>query len=110
MEALAIRDGVRFAFERGYRNVEIETDAKEVIRLIENPGEGRSCIASIRQEIEELRGSFSSFKLLFIGCKGNEAAHLCARRASIDRRRCLWLNYTPLFLAGFLSKDCNSTG
>jgi hypothetical protein len=73
-------------------------------------GRGRlagAIIASIRQEIMELRGFFPSFKLLFVGRLANEAAHCCARKASSLRRRCLWVNYTPPFLADILSKDYN---
>jgi hypothetical protein len=44
MEALAIRDGARLAIDRGYLNVEIETDAREVVKLTEDPGGGRSCL------------------------------------------------------------------
>jgi hypothetical protein len=50
IEALAILDGVRLAIDRGYRNVEVESDAQEVIKLIEDLGGGRFCIASICQE------------------------------------------------------------
>jgi hypothetical protein len=95
-------------FDRGYQKVEVETDAKEVIKLIDDPGGGRSCIASIRQEIEELRGYFTSFKICFIGRQANMAAHLCARKATRFRRRCLWINYDPPFLSETLAKDCNS--
>jgi ribonuclease HI len=107
MEAAAILEGVRFAIDRGFQCVEIESDAQEVINLIKDPGGGRSCIASIRQEIVELSGNFSKFKLSFVGRQANEAAHLCAKRASDSRRRCLWINYNPAFLADVLAKDCN---
>jgi hypothetical protein len=107
MKALAILDGVRLAIDRGYQNMEVESNVQEVIKLIEDPGGGRSCIVSIRQEIEELRGNFKILKLLFVGRQANEAAHLCARKANSIRRRCLWINYNPPFLADVLAKDCN---
>lgn len=107
MEALAILEGVRLAVDQGYQKVEIESDAQQVIKLIEDPGGTRSCIATIRQDIEELSGNFSSFKLLFANRQANEAAHLCARRASRVRRRCLWVNYIPPFLLASLAKDCS---
>jgi ribonuclease HI len=110
LEAVAILEGIRFAIDRGFLKVEIESDALEVIKLIEDPGGGRSCITSIRQEIEELSGLFQSFKLLFVGRQANEAAHLCARKATSIRRRCLWINYNPPFLANVLAKDCNPAG
>ena len=105
MEAQAERDGVRLARERHYDKVEIETDAREVIKLMEDPGGGRSVIASICKEIKELCGFFTSIKF-FISRLTNEAAHACAKVASPDRRMCLWLNYTPLFLVDILANDC----
>jgi ribonuclease HI len=107
MEACAIRDGICLAIDRGYQNVEVETDAQEVLKLIEDQGGGRSSIASIRQEIKELSGMFSSFKLLYVSRLANEAAHSCARKATRVRRRCLWINYNPPFLVDILYKDCN---
>jgi hypothetical protein len=108
MEALAILDGVHLAIDRGYQKLEVKTDATEVIELIDDPGGGRSCIANIRQEIEELRGNFTSFKLCFIGRQANMAAYLCARKATSSRRRCFMINYDPPFLSETLTKYCNS--
>jgi ribonuclease HI len=109
MEAHAVRDGVHLALERNYRSIEIETDALEVLKLMEDPGGGRSEIASIWQEIKELSGNFYIIIFSFVGRQANEAAHFCAKRASLERRRCLWINYTPSFLVDILSKDCNPT-
>ena len=58
LEAMAIRDGIRLASERGYQAVEIESDAEVVIKLIEGPEGQRSVITSIRQEIMELKDFF----------------------------------------------------
>jgi hypothetical protein len=95
MEAQAVRDGVRLAQERHYQNVEIQTDAQEVFNLMQEPGGGKSEIASICQEIHELSGVFSSMKFSFVGRLANEATYACAKRASANGRRCLWINYTP---------------
>jgi hypothetical protein len=58
MEALALRDGVRFALEKGYNQVAFESDVQEVIKLVNEAEVGRSEIASISQEIEELSAFF----------------------------------------------------
>jgi hypothetical protein len=52
-------------------------------------------------------GFFSTLKLFLVGRLANEAAHRCARKASSERRRCLWINYNPPFLADVLLKECN---
>ena len=76
MEAYAVRDAVKLAGERGYLHVEIESDAQEVVKLMNDPGIGRSEITSIVQEVKELSSfSFSSFSMAFVGRHANEAAH-----------------------------------
>jgi ribonuclease HI len=81
MEARVIKDGIRLTIDRGYQNIEVETDAQEVLKLIEDQGGGKSSIAGIRQEIKELSGMFSNFKLIFVSRLANEASHSCARKA-----------------------------
>jgi hypothetical protein len=71
--------------------------------LMKHSSGGRSEIASICEEIKEHSYIF------FVGRQANEAAHFCAKRASLERRMCLWINYTPSFLVDILSKDCNPT-
>ena len=78
--------------------------------MMEDTGGCRSVIASICQELKELSGFFTSLKFMYVGRLANEAAHLCARKASPDRRRCVWINFIPSFLADILVKDCNPTG
>lgn len=78
MEAQAIRDRARLALERNYLAVEIETDAQEVLRLIEDPGGSKSEIVCICHEIKDLSGNFSSLKFCFIGRLANKAANNCA--------------------------------
>lgn len=106
MEAEAIRDGVRMAIERGFSKVEVETDAQAIVKLWESDTFDRSEIAAILQEIRELSDQFESFRLKFVRREANEAAHLCAKQATSVRRRCLWLNYTPVFLMNTLYRDC----
>jgi hypothetical protein len=76
---------------------------------MDEPDGGRSEIASICQELMELSGFFTSLKFMYIGRDANKAAHSCAKKASLSRRRCLWINFTPPFLVDILAKDCNPT-
>jgi hypothetical protein len=43
----------------------VETDDKEIIKLIDDPGDRRSCIASIRHEIRGAAREFYKFQNLF---------------------------------------------
>jgi hypothetical protein len=107
MEAFAIRDGVKLANDLGLNRVEVETDASEVVKLWLGRDQGRSEVVSIINEIEGLICNMEMFSLKFIGREANEAAHLCAKQAS-SRRRCLWINYNPSFLAECLLNDCKA--
>jgi hypothetical protein len=61
----------------------------------------------ICQEIRDIGRAFFSFCILFVGRDANNAVHLCAKQASGDRRRCLWMNYNLGFLVDILQSDCN---
>jgi hypothetical protein len=105
-----IRDATKLAVDRGYHNVHIESDAQEVVKLWNDPGAGRSDIASTCREIRELSDiSFTSFQISFVSRLANQASHSIASQVCSVRRRCLWLNYTPQFLATTLEIDCNNS-
>jgi hypothetical protein len=67
-------------------------------------------ISTIYREVKELSGFSLAFNLLHVNRLANMAAHACAQRASLERKRCLWINFTPPFLASILCKDCNTAG
>jgi ribonuclease HI len=89
MEALAIRDGVRLAVERSYDRVTIESDSKEVVKIINEDHQSRSEIISICHEIREVMRALPSLSVVYVGRDANQAAHLCAKQASSVRKRCL---------------------
>jgi hypothetical protein len=47
MEAEAIREGIRLAYDMGLQHVLIESDAQQVVNLMKEDGNGRSIISSI---------------------------------------------------------------
>jgi hypothetical protein len=107
MEAMAILDGARHAMERNYDRVIIESDSQMAVNLCNANDQNRSELMPICQEISEIKRAFTSFSILFVGRDANKAAHLRAKGASFDRRRCLWINYNPDFLVDTLRSDCN---
>ena len=91
------------AIDMGIQKVIIETDAPEVVNLCNHSTPSRSIIASVCLDIRELSSFFTSFELVHVNRTANEAAHACAHRDSSVRRRCVWANYTPVFLT---SREC----
>jgi hypothetical protein len=91
----------------GYQSIIIESDVKEVVQLCNSEDQDNSEISPICQEIRDMIEAFTSCSIVFVGREGNQAAHLCARHASSDRKRCIWINYNPAFLHDILRNDCN---
>jgi hypothetical protein len=58
------------------------------------------------KRLERLGGLFLALAFSDIGRDANNVAHLCAKQASNDRMRCLWINYNPGFLIDTLTSDC----
>ena len=96
-EAFAARDGVKFGCDLGIRNIIFDMDAIELVKLWRARMDGTSEITSILHDIEELSNNLASFQLNFVGHESNIGAHLCAKQASVSRRRCLWISYVPSF-------------
>ena len=55
---------------------------QDLVKLWEAEDSGRSEVAVILQQVRELSGMFTSFCITYISRDANEAAHLCAKRAS----------------------------
>ena len=92
MEALSLRDCVRFAQLRGFRKVTIETDCLEVVNLWHSREASRSVIAPLLDEIGELSFSFSVFIIQHVIRSANFPAHLCAKFACTIRGTESWLD------------------
>ena len=107
MELLAIRDGIQISKDLGHTRICIESDAKEMVDMCNSEISERSAFAAICHEIKELIEGFNSCVLTFVHREANEAAHRCAKQATKDRRRCLWINYMPSFLADCTQFSCN---
>ena len=107
MELYAIRDGIQLARDMGYSQICIESDAQQVVRMCNSKLSERAANAAVCHEIEELLGGFMRCGLVFVHREANEAAHRCAKQATEGRRRCLWINYMPHFLASCIQLPCN---
>jgi hypothetical protein len=81
----------------------MESDSKVAINICADD-QSRSELMPICQEIRELSRAFASFSMIHTGHEANQAAHACAKQASVDRKRCLWMNYNPGFLSNFCIK------
>ncbi|KAE8797471.1 Alanyl-tRNA synthetase [Hordeum vulgare] len=104
-EALALREGVRFARLRGFSKVVLETDSLELVQLWHLRDNSRSVVAPIMDEIGENVVFFSSFCIQHCNRTANTPAHLCAKHASTREVTECWMHVQPSFLVTCLQAD-----
>ncbi|VAH38507.1 unnamed protein product [Triticum turgidum subsp. durum] len=78
---------------------------EQIVNMWKAKSYDRSEIAATLYEVLELTANMEHFQLQFTKREANELAHLCAKQANPVRRRCLWINYVPVFLVACISKD-----
>jgi ribonuclease HI len=110
MEAMAVRDGVRWARAVGVEKLMMESDSLTLTKMWSSGIYLRSEVAPILGEIREISKVFASFSFSFTHRTANVAAHMCARKASEIRQGRSWLAMCPDFLCNCVNKDCNLSG
>lgn len=78
------------------QQVIIQTDAQGVVNL-KQKDKGRCEIVSILHEINDMSGGFENLELNRVGRGANELTHLCASRASSNRRHVFELIVSLIF-------------
>lgn len=90
MEALACKDGVALAREKGIQNLLIETDWQELVKIWELMNLKRSHISPIIREIGVLSAAFIKFYLVYSNRSCNFVAHALAKQVLEDNRLGEW--------------------
>ncbi|GMN49419.1 hypothetical protein TIFTF001_018583 [Ficus carica] len=106
-ECAAIREGLIFALESGFRNVEVESDSLMAVKHIKNV-DSMAAMGSVIDDIVLLLNSVGSGSCCYIPRAVNMAAHTLARRAfafSVDR---FWLEETPDCILDVIANDLSA--
>jgi ribonuclease HI len=82
-EALALRDAVVFAQAQNFRQITIETDCSELVRLWEARRRSRPLISPLLEDVSSLSLGFQAFSISFARRSANNSAHECARYACL---------------------------
>ena len=106
LEALACRDGVALARDKGVQRLILETDSQEFVKLWKEGANQRSRIASIIRETRELSSSFVDFSVTFTSRACNRVAHVLAKQVSGDNRLGEW-QLAPTCVVHLLASYCN---
>jgi ribonuclease HI len=107
IETLALRDAVTYARDRGFSRVVFEVDSENLVHLWHNRATDRSMAKNVLDEISELSVFFTVFSLCHARREANQAAHSCAKFASIQDGLFSWDAEPPAFLVHSLQADCN---
>lgn len=106
LEALACRDGVLLARDKGVTNLIVETDCQELVKLWQMSTDQRSVIAPIIRETRLISSCFENFDVTFVSRSCNRVAHQLAKEVSGDIRLGMW-HLAPSCVAHLLISDCN---
>ncbi len=106
MEALACRDGIQLAREKGVLRIQVETDCQELTKLWKQGGSQRSHVASIISDAIELSSGFHGFTLLYTPRSCNHVAHVLAKQVTADDRLGEWQS-APACIEHLVTEDCN---
>jgi len=106
-EALACRDGVQFAIEKGVERLQLETDCLVLVNLLKHPSRQNSEVGPILQQVYDLSQNLSDFSFIYANRMCNRLAHECAKLVSRTNLVEEWLVPPPV-LRGFIHADCNS--
>ncbi|TVU26789.1 hypothetical protein EJB05_29353, partial [Eragrostis curvula] len=107
-EASAARHGLSLAVALGYDKVILEVDNSSLATSIRTDAPNLSTISGLCQEIKELGRSFVDFNVSLVGREANSAAHCCGKMPTSSNRVCSCVGYTPDWLHGVVTNDCNS--
>ena len=93
-EAMALRQALFLARERGMQRIMVASDCLSLINKIKEPNLDRSPTGAIVHDIKNWATKFMSCRFTHVYRSCNLAAHTLARSAEYDGRSC-WFNETP---------------
>ena len=112
-ELWALILGLKLAWEKGERRIIVESDALELIQLLEQGNTSQHADAELIQEAKSLIGRQWEIELLHIPRGANSVADFLAKRAITTVRGYELILESPDYLFSLLQKDCclfSSTG
>ncbi|KAI5327599.1 hypothetical protein L3X38_026995 [Prunus dulcis] len=106
-EALAAREGVVLAVERGLTNICFESDSFQIVTAFGSSSLDRSFIGPILEDSKFLLLQITGEGFAHVRRTANEAAHCTARFALHHGTPISWFEEPPDFLIDVLFEDCN---
>ena len=106
MEAIACRDGLQFAREKGVLRLQNEMDCQELVKLWALGSNQRSYITPIIRDIVEISSGFLDFTLMYAPRTCNRVAHVLTKQVSDEVRLGEW-HIAPTCIDHLVTEECN---
>jgi len=103
-KALAMRKGLKFAKEMSFLNLIAESDASNVVLVLNTHQQSSNYVVSIIRDCISFKGSFRSLNFLHVRREANQAAHYLAKYA-LKNLDCIWIEETPPCISAVLAFD-----
>ena len=100
VEALAMRKGLEFAKDMSFLNLIAESDASNVVLVLNVHQQSPNYLGSIIRDCISLNGSFRSLNFLRGRPEANQTAHYLAKHA-LKNLDCIWIEKLHLVFLQF---------
>ncbi|KAM1549051.1 hypothetical protein ACFX1Z_010161 [Malus domestica] len=106
-EASAVRAALMVCRERGFAEVEIESDSQGLIRMLNGEYVIDATLECLLHDIRVLASQVGRVSFVFVKRKGNVVAHAVASHVTLKRGSFCWDAHGPEFLFNVLAEDVN---
>ena len=104
-EAMAVQEGIQFAWDLQLKEVVIESDSSTVISALTSTTPPPSSIQKVIEGSKQSLKCFNTWSVVHVRRSGNVAAHLMAKNAITDLDYVVWVEDIPPIIAMQVSKD-----
>ena len=105
IEAMAVEDGVQFAWDLGLKRIIIESDSQIVVNAICDQSVVPSSIQHVIEGIGVNLRCFDAWMVSHVCRESNSAAHILARNAKFVIDRVIWVEDTPPIVSAQVQHD-----
>nr|XP_027124169.1 uncharacterized protein LOC113740852 [Coffea arabica] len=104
-EALAVRNALLMAKQAGWTKIIVHTDCKSVVEQINRCSEYDYSIATIQEDVQDLRIGFDKCSFVFIPRTENEISHALAHFAVKVVHNIEWEQDFPIWLIDLVKRE-----
>jgi hypothetical protein len=105
LQATVVLAAVKFAFQMGFRSLEVDVSYNELYYLLQTDGPCLASIGSLVDDILQIRNSCIACKFSLIKSSCNKAASALASEAMSSVTSQVWFDHCPVNISSFVLSD-----